>query len=115
MNFNEYQRRAKKTDSYTPREEKKIFGNLLAYPAFGLAGETGEFIDKIKKVFRDHRGALTTSMKHDLLLELGDILWYIAKMARTLGYTLDEVATTNLKKIHSRKKRGVIHGNGDHR
>ena len=115
MDFNSYQKFAKKTDFHSPKKEKKVFGNLFAYPTFGITGEAGEFADKIKKLYRDHEGKLSPEMKHDLVLELGDILWYIAKMARALGVSLDDVARLNLKKIASRKKRGMIHGNGDHR
>lgn len=115
MNFNEYQKLAKRTDTSSLKEEKKLFGNLLTYPTLGIAGESGEFADKIKKVFRDKRGKLDDATKQNLMLELGDILWYVAKMARAIGFTLDEVAQANLHKITSRKKRGVLHGDGDHR
>ena len=115
MNFNEYQKLAKKTDFHSPKKEKEVFGNLLAYPTFGITGEAGELADKIKKVFRDDGGKLFPKVKHDLVLELGDILWYIAKMAGALGVSLDDVAKLNLKKIMSRQKRGVIKGSGDHR
>lgn len=115
MNFNEYQKLAEKTDFHSPKKEKKIFGSLFAYPTFGITGEAGELADKVKKIFRDHDGKLSKEMRHDLVLELGDILWYMAKMARTLGVTMNEVARLNLKKINSRKKRGVITGSGDHR
>lgn len=115
MNFNEYQKKAKETDSYTLADEKKIFGSLLIYPTLGISGEAGEFADKIKKIFRDKKGKLDDETKHNLILELGDILWYIAKMSRALDYTLDDVAKLNLQKIASRQKRGVIHGDGDNR
>lgn len=115
MNFNEYQKLARKTDFHTPKKEKKVFGNLFAYPTFGITGEAGELADKIKKLYRDRGGKLTPEMRHDLVLELGDILWYMAKMAHVLGVSFDDVARLNIKKINSRKKRGVLTGNGDHR
>ena len=115
MDFNTYQKLAGKTDFHTSKKEKRIFGNLFAYPTFGITGEAGEMADKVKKIFRDHDGKLSPEMRHDLILELGDILWYMAKMARALGVTLDEVARRNINKINSRKKRGVIKGSGDHR
>jgi len=46
---------------------------------------------------------------------LGDVLWYIARMAGKLGYTLDDIAETNLEKIKDRIKRNVQHGSGDNR
>ena len=38
--------------------------------------------------------------------ELGDVLWYVANVARYLDVSLSEVAETNLNKLGSRKKRG---------
>lgn len=114
MNFNEYQKKAGSTDLYL-KKEKKLFGNALVYPALGLAGESGEFVDKIKKLFRDKDGKLDAATKESLTLELGDILWYIAKAARSLGIKLDVVAQKNIEKITSRRKRQVIRGSGDNR
>ena len=115
MNFNEYQKRASKTDYRSKKFEKKLMGNLLFYPTLGLVGEAGEVAEKVKKLFRDHEGKVDAQFKENIKLELGDILWYVAKLARALGIPLEAVAQGNLKKIMSRKKRNMIHGNGDHR
>ena len=115
MNFKEYEKKAKSTEFHTTKQEKKIFGNLLINPTLGLAGETGEFVDKIKKVFRDKRGKLDKATRELLVSELGDILWYLAKMAGVLGSSLEEVATKNIDKLASRKKRNKIKGEGDTR
>ena len=115
MNFNDYQKLAKKTDYFSSKNERKIFGNNLVNATLGLAGESGEFADKIKKLYRDRKGKMDVATKQDLIHELGDILWYIAKMARELDVKLDDVARLNIEKLMSRKKRGVITGQGDHR
>ncbi len=47
--------------------------------------------------------------------ELGDVLWYIAASAKELGFTLEQVAQLNLKKLADRKERGVIKSEGDNR
>ena len=47
--------------------------------------------------------------------ELADVLWYLAAAAHELGMTLDDIAIRSIRKIESRKKRGVIHGEGDKR
>ena len=47
MTFNEYQERAKTLAIF------KTIGEPFVYPALGLAGETGEVLEKIKKSFRD--------------------------------------------------------------
>lgn len=90
-------------------------GNLLSYPTLGLVGEAGEVAEKVKKLFRDQAGKINVQFKENITLELGDILWYIAKLARALNIPLEAIAQGNLKKIMSRKRRGKIHGNGDHR
>lgn len=47
--------------------------------------------------------------------ELGDILWQLSGLCHVMGYTLDDIAESNLAKLASRKERGVIDGNGDNR
>lgn len=115
MDFNEYQKFAKKTEYLSDRQERAIFGNNLVNATLGITGEAGEFADKIKKLYRDKGGKMDAETKKDLLYELGDMLWYMAKMAGKLGVKFDVVARMNIKKIHSRKKRGKILGSGDHR
>lgn len=85
------------------------------YPVLGICGEAGEIADKVKKIVRDRGGVLTRRNVRELLLELGDELWYVAALARDLGSSLEEVAEMNLRKLRSRKKRGVLRGEGDRR
>lgn len=92
------------------------------YMALGL-GEAGEVQGRHKKLLRgDYRGQDADSVraKHDeysLLLkkELGDLLFYVAGMARASGFTLAEIATSNIEKLHDRRARGVLQGDGDNR
>lgn len=108
MQFNEYQDEAVDLAVYGS-------GNAIIYPTLGLVGEAGEVADKVKKVLRDNNGDFTEAIKQELIKELGDVLWYIAALANDLGSNLEEVANTNLDKLHSRRDRGVIHGEGDNR
>lgn len=95
----------------------------LVYPALGLAGEAGEFVDKVKKLVRDHaragvstpQGAITPELYEALVKELGDVLWYVATCAHDLGVDLDEVGRKNLEKLAARKAGGKLHGSGDNR
>jgi len=109
MTFNEYQEKAKITAKYP------VIGEAYVYPALGLAGETGEVLEKIKKIFRDEDGKITPEKKQELMKELGDVLWYLATLARELGLPLEDVAQNNIAKLFSRLDRGVLHGNGDNR
>lgn len=92
-----------------------IGGDLLLYPAIALGGETGEFLDKVKKIYRDSGGVYTHADRNALVAELGDVLWYVAEIATQLSVDLSAVAEANLEKLRSRKERGVIGGSGDNR
>ena len=108
MTFDEYQVEAQKTAIY-PRHLKVV------YPALGLAGETGEVCEKIKKVFRDHKGEFTPGKIEEIEKELGDVLWYLQAVASDLRIKLSKVAESNLAKLHSRQVRKKISGEGDNR
>ncbi|VVB51695.1 MazG nucleotide pyrophosphohydrolase domain protein [uncultured archaeon] len=109
--FISYQRAASKTAIYPG---KGSFTGAI-YCALGLAGEAGEFADKIKKVMRDGNCDLTADQRKKLIDELGDVCWYVAQLATELGVQLHYVATRNIEKLASRQERGTLHGDGDNR
>ena len=61
----------------------------IIYPALGLAGETGEVAEKIKKTIRDNKGVFDDTRKTEIAKELGDVMWYAANLAADLGISLD--------------------------
>ena len=81
----------------------------------GLAGESGEVLDKFKKIIRDKKGVMSEADKVEIVKELGDVLWYVAVIAHYLGAPFESVARANVDKLDSRKKRGVMSGSGDNR
>jgi NTP pyrophosphatase (non-canonical NTP hydrolase) len=87
----------------------------IMYCALKLNGEAGEVAEKIGKVLRDDGSILTVEKREALILELGDVLWYIAALSKELGVSLETVAEKNLLKLNSRKERGVLGGSGDNR
>lgn len=87
----------------------------VTYCALKLAGEAGEVAEKIGKVIRDDNSEVTEARREDLKKELGDVAWYIAALSSELGFTFEEVLEANLKKLASRKARGVLGGSGDDR
>lgn len=92
MNFNEYQKLAQRTsNSKTPTEK-------LENGCLGLAGESGECCDLLKKFF--FQGHELDKAK--MLDELGDVLWYIGETAAGIGVTLEEVAIHNIEKLKTR-------------
>lgn len=113
MNFDEYQTLALASAVY------ENIGQNLIYPALGIAGEAGEYADKVKKHWRNTGSMssrnLTPEQRKEFIKELGDELWYIAASARELGYDLSEVAIINIEKLGDRRTRGVIKSEGDNR
>lgn len=107
MDINEYQKRALETAIY-PEKYRVI------YPALGLAGEAGEVADKVKKIMRGD-SELDSGRRHDIAMEIGDVLWYCATLANDLGFSLEEIARMNYAKLKSRQERGKISGDGDNR
>lgn len=106
--FATYQKQAGTTAIYPGRGT----GNFI-YPALGLAGETGEICEKIKKVIRDDGGVVSPEVRGLLAKELGDVLWYLATLASELGLNLDQIAADNLAKLSNRKQTGRLQGSGD--
>jgi NTP pyrophosphatase (non-canonical NTP hydrolase) len=95
-----------------PEDVIELMG--LTYDGLGL-GEAGEVQGKIKKIIRDDGGNITPEHIEAIKGELSDILWYISSMCDTLGLKMEDVATYNIKKLKSRRDRGVLHGSGDNR
>lgn len=111
MLLDDYQNKAVETAIF-PRTD-----NLdIIYPALKLAGEAGEVAEKVGKAIRDDVSKFTEKEYLDSLAkELGDVLWYVAALADSIGYDLSEIAQINLDKLSSRQARGVIGGSGDDR
>lgn len=119
--MNEYAERAMDTCLETSMNDM--------YAITGLTAEVGEINDKIAKwvrkgwiKFEDNNMMVNRAKApydfdpiHELALEVGDVLWFVALMAEQLGHPLGVIAEMNLKKLASRKERGVIDGAGDHR
>lgn len=85
----------------------------LEYAALGLAGEAGEFANKVKKIVR---GDCSLAEKRDALIqELGGVLWYAALAADEMEVELGEVGALNLVELKGRQMRGTIKGDGDDR
>lgn len=124
MTLNEYQEKAMTTCTESSMND--------TYLLFGLVAEVGELADKVAKAKR--KEIITISGNHILpnvpskesandfndfvngfVKELGDVLWFVAMIAKHSGLTFEEVAQLNLDKLADRAKRNTIVGNGDNR
>ncbi len=110
INFSEYQKGAMSTAIYPGKGQGD-----WTYPALGLAGETGEISEKLKKALRDDNRIITDERRAALKKELGDVLWYIAALSTELQLDMQEIAEENLAKLALRKQNNRIHGDGDDR
>jgi NTP pyrophosphatase (non-canonical NTP hydrolase) len=102
MQFNEYQKEASSFALASARMDAYLFP--------GLVGEVGELCSLYAKGIRDGQSDPSQFPK-----ELGDILWFVALLAESRGYTLEYIAKTNIEKLASRKARNTIGGSGDDR
>lgn len=110
--FNDYQVWSRETAVYPTESSKEMY----AYLALGLVGESGEVAEKIKKFLRGDDGeTFSDERTEDIKKELGDVLWYVARLSDELGIALGDIAQLNHDKLISRKERGTIKGSGDDR
>lgn len=108
MKLNDYQIQALETADFS---DPHIFIELI----LGLSGETGEITEKVKKMYRDNGGDISSLDVEDIKKELGDVLWYVAVTAKYFEIDLETIATKNIEKLASRKQRGALSGSGDNR
>jgi NTP pyrophosphatase (non-canonical NTP hydrolase) len=104
--FKEYEQEAKTTD--LTKNPSAIEQRM--YYALGLIGEAGEVSEKIKKLYRDKK-----LNEEQLIKEIGDVMWYMARLTNSFGYSLEDVARMNISKLKSRQERNKLHGEGDDR
>lgn len=99
MDFADYQRLALRTykAERTPR-------HMLTNGALGLAGESGEVADIVKKLVYPSKAGDgdEASALERITDELGDVLWYIAILAQGIGVSLEEIARHNIEKLAAR-------------
>lgn len=102
----------------------------VEYTIIGLAGESGEALEMIKKLKRgdfgpellpsqspdgEGQGSYSQDFAEPLRKELGDIAWYWARACQELGVDPSDVLADNLNKLKDRQERGVIQGSGNSR
>lgn len=87
----------------------------LTYCALKLNGEAGEVADKIGKMIRDDDAIMTDERRDALILELGDVMWYLSALAMELDCSLEYIARRNQEKLLTRVSKGTLKGDGDNR
>lgn len=72
---------------------------LFILGGLGVAGEGGEVADEIKKGLFHADHPLDADK---LILEMGDVLWYLATLCTALGIDMGLVAAENQRKLRER-------------
>ena len=67
----------------------------------GINAEGGEFLEIIKKMVFQGKPFNEDNREH-MIIELGDLLWYVAQATQALGVSFEEVIETNVKKLEKR-------------
>lgn len=97
VDFNTYQELTGRTAGKFESQSEE----LVAW-TMGVGGESGEIVDYVKKViFHGH-----PLDREKLKLEIGDNLYYLARLANLLNYSLEEVAKANIEKLKKRYPEG---------
>ena len=73
----------------------------LTTAGVGLAAESGEFLEIVKKMVFQGKPWNDDNREH-LIIELGDVMWYVANACIALDISFDEVIKRNVKKLEKR-------------
>ena len=93
--FDEYQK------FIITRASKGNSGLGHIYSALGLAGETGEVVEIIKKACRREDKNLNEKEYKDIILEMGDVLYYLSNMATELNINFSDIVSSNIDKLNN--------------
>ena len=79
----------------------------LTTSGVGLAAESGEFLEIVKKMVFQGKPWSDANREH-LLIELGDVMWYVANACIALEVDFEEVIEMNVKKLEKRYPSGAF-------
>ena len=72
-----------------------------------INAEGGEFLEIIKKMIFQGKPWDGHNKEH-LIIELGDLMWYVAQACMALGVSFDDVIARNVKKLEARYPGGAF-------
>ena len=87
----------------------------LTTAAVGMSAESGEFLEIVKKMVFQGKPWSVDNREH-LIIELGDVMWYVAQACMALEIDFDDVIKGNIKKLEKRYPGGSFTiGNSENR
>ena len=75
--------------------------NRLTTAAVGISAEGGEFMEIVKKMVFQGKPWNADNREH-LIIELGDVLWYVMQACKALEVSIDDVVAGNVEKLKKR-------------
>lgn len=114
MSFAEYLAKTDDTAVYPESNTGKV--SELSYLGIAFIGEAGELVNNVKKIIRNGPGmdynVYENVSNHDLICkireEMGDVLWYYARLCGFFNWSLDEIMQENIDKLRLRKIAGQL-------
>ena len=82
-------------------DEKGANIERLLTAGVGINAEGGEFLEIIKKMIFQKKPWNEDNKEH-LIIELGDLMWYVTQACIALDVSIDEVITRNVRKLEKR-------------
>jgi len=73
----------------------------LLTAAVGISAEGGEFMEIVKKMLFQGKPWDEHNRKH-LIIELGDVMWYVMQACKALDVSIEEVVAGNVDKLKKR-------------
>jgi NTP pyrophosphatase (non-canonical NTP hydrolase) len=95
------------SDRLVQLDEKGANIERLLTAAVGINAEGGEFLEIVKKMVFQGKPYNEDNREH-LIIELGDIMWYVAQACMALGVSIDDVVARNVQKLLKRYPEGAF-------
>jgi len=95
------------SDRLVALDEKGANIERLLTAGVGINAEGGEFLEIIKKMVFQGKPWNDDNREH-LIIELGDLMWYVAQACMALDVSFDDVIATNVKKLEKRYPEGAF-------
>ena len=94
-------------DRMVELDEKGANIERLLTAAVGINAEGGEFMEIVKKMIFQGKPWNEDNRDH-LIIELGDVMWYVAQACMALEVSFDDVIAGNVKKLGKRYPEGTF-------
>jgi len=95
------------SDRLVELDEKGANIERLLTAGVGINAEGGEFLEIIKKMIFQGKPWNADNKEH-LIIELGDVMWYVAQACKALDISLDDVVARNVTKLLKRYPEGAF-------